>query len=108
MMESFDDRKLINLARYHWYSQKSENRPEDIDALFGKEKLSNTERNKLLGFIEESKYNKPVSMAEMKRRIFEIIGYKDEHSSGYYVTNTVNRAELEAIYNFIKENQESK
>lgn len=98
-MESFDDRKLINLARYNFYSHKIDDRPEGIEELFTKEKLSNSESNQLLAFLETSRHHKPLSMSEMKRQILSIIGFENAKNSWQ---NTVSRDELEAIYNYIK------
>lgn len=100
-MEAFDDRKLINLARYNWYAHKTADRPDGIEELFSKEKLTNSERNTLLHFLEESKYQKPLSMGDMKREIFEIIGYTSNSSWN----NVMTKADVEAIFNYLKAGQ---
>jgi hypothetical protein len=99
-MEKFDDRKLINLARYNWFRMSSYKRPE-IDQLFSKESLSNPERNTLLTFLNESRaFNAPqMSIRSMKEEIFQLIGVKDEVSNPH---PTVSRRELELIYNHLK------
>lgn len=99
MSDTFDDRKLINLARFHFYSAKEvkESGPS-VQKLFEKEKLTNEERNKILQFIEENRDVRPLGIAAMKREIFRLIGAPDVPNS----YPTVNRNEVEHIYNFIK------
>ena len=97
-LDVFNDRNLINLARYNFQFLKTEIRPDNIEKLLHKEKLSNSERNSLVEFISNSKYSKPMSMSQMKRRVLEEIGYVKSINN---YQNTVNREELEAIYNFI-------
>lgn len=103
--EQFDDRKLINLARYNWFRMTTYKRPE-IDGLFEKEVLTNAERNELLAFLNETRaFTAPqASIRSMKEEIFKIIGVKDEV---YNPHPTVSRKELELIYNYLKGIKES-
>lgn len=96
-MKTFDDQKLQNLVRFNFYSTGSEE--ESIKKLMEKdETLTNEERNTLLTFLERNRYQKPLSINEMKREIFLLIGQPESRNS---YSTTVNRAELEHIYNYI-------
>jgi hypothetical protein len=99
-METFDDQKLINLARYNYFAHKTDERPEGIVELFTKDKLTNPERNQLLAFLETSKVNKRMSVRDMKNEIFGMIGKRPTSNSW---STTVSRDELEIILNFVRE-----
>jgi hypothetical protein len=99
-MEAFDDKKLINLARYHYYNSK--NPPVALELFFEYEELSNADRNQLLAFIESNKGGVALSIRQMKKELLSMIGADSEEFKGYQ--STVNRAELETIYKFMKEN----
>lgn len=104
-MDKFNDQKLIDLARTSYVVRDDEKPNLEIQDLLAKTKLSDSERNILVNFVYSSRYNKPKSMTEMKREILTIIGHAkpgDYYSS--YGQNTVNRAELEAIYQWIVKN----
>lgn len=101
-MKSFDDRKLQNLVRFHFFATNSED--EKIQSLMEKDgALTNDERNSLLTFLEQNRYQKPLSIRDMKNEIFAIIGNPPNGGSSY--STVVNRSELEHIFNFIKSNQ---
>lgn len=101
-MEQFDDLKLKTIARSFYYS--GSNYDAEVDRLLDKkEKLSDSERNKLLSFIDKNKTSKPKSMGDMKRELLAMAGYKADDSAYGYNSAPVSRRELEVIYNFVKE-----
>lgn len=95
----FDDSKLISLAKSTYYgSEMTPQRVPTIPKLFEKEELNNDERNQLIDFVDKYRSSLPRSMTTMKRELLTLVGFKDEYNSA---ANTVNRRELEAIYNFV-------
>lgn len=100
---AFDDRTLINLVRYNYYSSKSEDKT--IFELIKKSSLTTEERNLGLKFLEDTRYNKPMSVREMKEQIFAVIG---ENNSANQWGTTVNRAELEIIHKYILSTKKGK
>lgn len=96
MADTFDDRKLQNIARYNFYSSKSDDKA--VEKLLSKDKLTNDERNTLLEFIEANRYTKPLSIKDMKEEIFALIGRPPVGNS---YSTTVSRGELEHIYKHI-------
>jgi hypothetical protein len=100
--EQFDDEKLQNLARYNMYANGTVDATErgKVERLVKKEKLDNSDRNELLGFIDSRKKLKPMSMKDMKNEILRMIGAPP--SSGY--SNVPNAKEVELIYQWFVEN----
>lgn len=98
MSETFNDQQLITLARSRFFSVDPDYSDQSLKNLFSKKELDNKDRNRLLGFLAEHKYARPLSMREMKSEIFSILNYETTNS----YTTTVSRTELEVIYNFIK------
>jgi hypothetical protein len=100
-MKQFDDKRLVDLAKRYYYGHGKEPN-STVRTCFNKtDALNNDERNELLKFIEENMFVRPISMSQMKREILGFIGYKKDwtNNGGYsYGDNTVNRKELEAIY----------
>lgn len=96
--EQFDDRTLINIARYNYNLTKTHLRPEGFDKLFVKQTLTNSERNTLMTFIAQAKKSTPISMKDMKDVILDKIGYEGTSSYG----GNLNRPEIEAIYNYLQ------
>ena len=96
-MKNFD-RTLQELARS--YFQKAD--PESavsvkILPLLDATELTNAQRNELLQFVYDNRYSGRLSISEMKQKIFKIIDYRV--SSSY--SSTVNRSDIEAIYNYL-------
>lgn len=95
----FDDSKLIGLAKSTYYgSEMAPQRVPTISKLFEKQELNNDERNQLIDFVDKYRSSQPRSMTTMKRELMTLVGFTDDYNS---MTNTVNRKELEAIYNFV-------
>ena len=95
-LDQFNDATLINIAKSYYFSKPLE-RTEELDGVLKKDKLSNSERNRLLFLIESNRHKGLVSISSMKAQIFEIIGHKTSNQWG----TTVNRSDMEAIYNYI-------
>lgn len=109
----FNDQKLIDIARYQYRCGLSA-RPLRGE-LLEKEKLTNAERNELLEFLDGVKTTRQLSMSAMKKRIFDLIGFKPSPTptTNYtYSSSTaqgpVNRAELQAIMQWIEGHAEKK
>lgn len=93
-MESFNDEKLLSLCRKVYYTlEKGTFEQANIQILLNKSQLNNSERNVLIEFLEIHRQTKPLSVADMKREIFEAIKYKSGNHYG-----TICRDELNAIY----------
>lgn len=99
-METFNDEKLLNLAKNAYYTKDVDTEFQNVETLFKKTVLTNPERNKLVSFLESVRSVLPMSMSQMKKEILHYIGFKEEREN-YYATNTVGRPELAAIYKFI-------
>lgn len=99
MSEIFDDKKLIQLAKFNYFSLPDHAYGSHVSDLFVREKLTNEERNLLLEFLDDTRFNaaRPMSIARMKREIFQKIGYTTTNE----YDATVNRNDLEAIYTHI-------
>ncbi len=101
--EPFNDARLIELAKSHFYnlSDEAKRKPEvaHIQKLLASVALTNGERNQLLNFIYANKYTKPVSMSVMRNELLRMAGSPPVNDKW---RNTVSSAELTMIYNYVK------
>lgn len=106
------DKKLLELAWGQYRQGLNPKRPPV--KLSSEPELTNVDRTDLLEYLGQVQVVKSVSMAAMKRRIFDVIGLQlsdnyvsdgQYHSSG---ASPVNRAELQAIMHWIEARAESK
>lgn len=99
-MEQFDDVKLVSIARTLYSLDSSEDKANTgLELIFKKKELKNEDRNRLLNFIDQQKYSKPMTIFRMKQEILDLCKYEGRRTS----YGVVSREELEAIYSFVKE-----
>jgi hypothetical protein len=96
----FDDGRLLDLAWMQYRMGLNPKKPAMVPVKGTV--LTNGQRNELIAYLGISVSSRPMSVGSMKRRIFEIIKYEGQ-TSQYNSSQPVNRAELQAILNWIEE-----